>query len=403
MREGINKWLGCPLPREYRQGLNTELMRTAYWPVLLVGALVILFEAALIFTMRTNWQSITDYNHSRGYFTLYIVLLVLTVLAMGACLILRGWLQKHPAAFLRLCFFYALGICLWGSYLTAYSRGPGMDTTVFIYVVMGVAAVVSLQPWQAILLFGVNQVAFALFLNLLTPGIPGAGGAVINSLIATLLGTLIASILYRSRASNYYNTVVITRQNEKIQMINAQLSALVMTDELTGAYNRRYLDEVLPDQVEEARRAGEELAVMMMDIDHFKQYNDIYGHAEGDVCLRKICEIIQKTLLGTEAVFVRYGGEEFLLFLCGPAPLRPQETAQKIRQNIARARIEHEGNKLGVVTISIGVCVSPPGDSRVFSQLVNAADAAMYKAKNEGRNRVCLWQQPGGPLVHAPL
>ncbi|MDL2253244.1 GGDEF domain-containing protein [Ruminococcaceae bacterium OttesenSCG-928-I18] len=393
MQINVSQWLGCPLSKEEKEGFYSEVLRTLYWPTMFVGILILLFEAVMILTTLVRPQWIAELPYRRVYFALYVFLFLVTFVFMAALLALRDRLQNHPRIFVHICQAYAFFICLWGSFLSAFSGG---DTAVFTYVVMGVAVMIVLQPWQAALLLGVNQCLFYLLLYLFSQGGSLASGKVINSLIATLLAVLIASILYRNKAVNYQNTLTITQQNEKIRVINNQLRSLVLADELTGAYNRRFLEEILPEKLEDARRAGEEVAVFMMDIDRFKQYNDIYGHVQGDACLVSVADIIHRTALSEESYFVRYGGEEFVLFLQGEPLPRCRELAEKIRKNIARCRLDHTGCPTGYVTVSIGVCFSGVSDTRDIHELVHCADEAMYFAKKAGRNQVCFYEQDAG-------
>lgn len=272
------------------------------------------------------------------------------------------------------------------------------DITVLLYTVPGVAIVIAMRPWQAIVVFVANLAFFFIVVFYYAPPEMDVYSSIVNSLITTFLGILISAILYRGKATAYYNRVTIIQQNEKIQIINDQLRDLVLFDNLTGAYNRRYFDEVLPERLEDDCHAGLTITVMMLDIDRFKQYNDIYGHPEGDNCLRSIAEIVRSSTLSEDVAFIRYGGEEFILYLAGPDAERVLEVAENIRRNIARARIEHSGSPSGHVTISIGVAICPPGEKADLPELVRGADQALYTAKNSGRNKVALYD-PAEPAA----
>lgn len=391
MGERLKNWIDCPLPREHWAGLDRDLVRTGYWPTLLVGVAVLVFEAGMMITTALRPGSLGASPSRMVYFSLYLFLFVATLVCMGLAIALRKRYDAQPKIFLRISIAYGFLICLWGSFISAYAHRLTADITVLIYTVLGVAIVVTMRPWQALILFLANLAFFYGFAFAFAPDGMDVYSSVTNSLIVTLLGVLISAILYRNKAGSYFNRVTIVQQNEKIRIINDQLRDLVLFDNLTGAYNRRYFGEVLPERMEDDRHAGLPLAVMMLDIDHFKQYNDIYGHPQGDVCLVTIADIVRSSTLSEEAAFIRYGGEEFLLYLAGADEERALEVAESIRRNIARTRIEHEGGPLGYVTISIGVATSGGEESTPLQELVQGADQALYAAKNAGRNRVVLF------------
>jgi diguanylate cyclase (GGDEF)-like protein len=157
-------------------------------------------------------------------------------------------------------------------------------------------------------------------------------------------------------------------------------------DQLTGLFNRRYLDETLVREVSRAKRTNAPLGVIMLDIDHFKQFNDSFGHEAGDLVLRHLGEFLQ-TQVRREDMACRYGGEEFTLILPGASLSATRERAEALRQGMQRLRLRYGDQDLGTVTISLGVAVYP--DHGVSPETVlQAADAALYAAKHAGRNRV---------------
>jgi diguanylate cyclase (GGDEF)-like protein len=159
-------------------------------------------------------------------------------------------------------------------------------------------------------------------------------------------------------------------------------------DSLTNLFNRRYLEEVLEQALQRARRTHLPLGVMMIDVDHFKRINDSLGHAAGDMVLRELARFLQTTVRG-EDVVCRYGGEEFALVL-PDAPLEiVEQRAANICQAVRGLRLVYNGHELNALTISIGVAAYPiHGPSS--EMLIRSADDALYAAKRAGRNQVCL-------------
>lgn len=155
-------------------------------------------------------------------------------------------------------------------------------------------------------------------------------------------------------------------------------------DDLTGLHNRRYFNERLVDEVDRAKRYGNEMCLLMADIDFFKQINDTYGHPVGDEVLRKIGEILRGKLRKTDIV-ARYGGEEFAIILLNTNKTKAVEIAEELRSAIAQAAMPMDQGK---VTMSFGVSAFGEG-THTFEGLISAADKALYQAKTLGRDRVC--------------
>lgn len=161
-----------------------------------------------------------------------------------------------------------------------------------------------------------------------------------------------------------------------------------MVDGLTGLHNRRWLDEVLPRQINRARISGEMLSVGMIDIDHFKNFNDNYGHQEGDAVLIALAECLRTGLRPTD-FSARYGGEEFTIVLPQTSGEDALIAANRIREIVSSLElVSSEDVKLPQVTVSIGIAELNTAHQSMTS-LVKAADRALYSAKNSGRNRAC--------------
>ena len=189
---------------------------------------------------------------------------------------------------------------------------------------------------------------------------------------------------------------------ERVKLI-AFLENLSITDALTGIANRRHFEWRLSEEIERARRYKYPLSTLMLDLDHFKQVNDNYGHQIGDIVLQQVAQRLRRILRRTDFL-ARYGGEEFIVL----APQTPADRAlilaERLRQVIAESPIPVADNLQIHITISIGVAVFP-NHAQNESELVRAADAALYKAKQMGRNRVCMFEpelvKGGGKNVRA--
>lgn len=162
-----------------------------------------------------------------------------------------------------------------------------------------------------------------------------------------------------------------------------------LSDPLTGLGNRGALESALEHQWQMAQRYDQDLAVLMIDIDHFKRINDTYGHDTGDYVLKQVAQTIKATTRQTDLVF-RYGGEEFLVLLNKTTPLGSTITAERIRENIEGMQLSDSQKTPFTISASIGGCHLRPGIDK--QTLVKEADRALYKAKEAGRNRVEFYQ-----------
>ena len=183
----------------------------------------------------------------------------------------------------------------------------------------------------------------------------------------------------------------VQQRTQALEEVNHQLEVLSVTDALTRLANRRRFDAVWLDEWQRALRQATPLAVIMLDVDHFKAYNDHYGHQQGDECLRRVGEVLLTTLRRAGELVARYGGEEFVVVLPGTSVIHAMAVAESIRANIQAAGIAHAHSGVAaVVTVSLGVAVGIPTQGDARDALVHAADAALYRAKDQGRNRVVL-------------
>lgn len=169
------------------------------------------------------------------------------------------------------------------------------------------------------------------------------------------------------------------------------IAELAQRDPLTGTRNRRVFDEQLEQTWRQAASGGRTMAVLLIDIDHFKAYNDYYGHQAGDQALRHVAQTVQKLVRRPEDILTRYGGEEFAAILYEVNAEQAREIAERARSAVAELNIEHRASRTCPrVTISIGVAVVVPSADRSPCGAVQLADQALYEAKVQGRNRVEL-------------
>ncbi|TFH86306.1 diguanylate cyclase [Billgrantia azerbaijanica] len=182
---------------------------------------------------------------------------------------------------------------------------------------------------------------------------------------------------------------------DALEVANRQLEALSVTEPLTGLANRRGFDTVLAAEWQRAMRRETSIGVAMADIDTFKRYNDRYGHLAGDDCLRKVAAALRQSVRQRDLV-ARYGGEEIVLILPGADEATTRQAAERARAAVAALEIRHVDSVAGVVTVSVGVASMIPATGLGPDRLLALADAALYRAKAEGRNRVCVAEASAG-------
>ncbi|MFZ5828007.1 MAG: sensor domain-containing diguanylate cyclase [Bacillota bacterium] len=186
----------------------------------------------------------------------------------------------------------------------------------------------------------------------------------------------------------YKEVTEVKRKEAALQEANERLRELTVTDDLTGLGNRRLCDQRLREEWLRIRRTGDPLTVILLDVDHFKQINDTYGHTTGDLALQSVSAALKQSIRETDFAF-RYGGEEFLIML-PDTPLREAEpVAERLRQAVETIVVQAGGERLRV-TVSLGAAACEGGARGEYHDLINRADAALYRAKEAGRNQVCL-------------
>lgn len=172
---------------------------------------------------------------------------------------------------------------------------------------------------------------------------------------------------------------------------NYKLEKLSLFDALTGIANRRNFDQTLEKEWKLAIKEQGVISVIMLDIDFFKQYNDTYGHLQGDACLKEIAAALVECVNKETYFAARYGGEEFVIVLSNADKERAMEVAEKVRDKIESLKIEHQNSKVSkYVTVSLGVNTVHPIKHSNMVEFLSGADEALYKAKQSGRNKACL-------------
>ena len=184
---------------------------------------------------------------------------------------------------------------------------------------------------------------------------------------------------------------MLKRTETALQKANQQLQQLATMDGLTQIANRRRLDTWISREWRRLAREKAPLSVIMCDIDHFKQYNDTYGHQSGDDCLKRVAKAIANTARRSADLAARYGGEEFLIALPNTTEDGALQVAREVQEAVQELKLPHANSPVSpFVTLSMGIATAVPDANQTHGQLIAAADRALYEAKKKGRNRI-VW------------
>ena len=198
--------------------------------------------------------------------------------------------------------------------------------------------------------------------------------------LASDYGKLLKQLRMVTKISDWTAVSLNTSMHDLLDMVHV--------DVMTGVYNRKFLEDNMERIIKSLIRREGNLGMMMIDVDHFKKYNDTYGHSQGDVCLKAIAEAIEQSLFRPDDFVVRYGGEEFVVVMPDADETAARVVANRVIDNVRQLGIPHEKNKAAAhVTISVGVTVANVAIMQNIEEYVKRADEALYYSKNTGRDR----------------
>ncbi len=178
---------------------------------------------------------------------------------------------------------------------------------------------------------------------------------------------------------------------KELKIVNAKLKKQVNIDGLTGLANRRYLDKYLNIEISKAIKNNHPIAIIMCDVDHFKKFNDQYGHLLGDDCLKAVANTLSDVCQRKSDLVARYGGEEFAIVLPNTNIEDAKSVAESMRKNVEGIEITDESNNKRKITISLGVYSDNPNHTESIEILLYKADSALYNAKKDGRNKTLVF------------
>lgn len=285
-------------------------------------------------------------------------------------------------------FLCVVGICLLGSV------APSPDEVRYFFLAgVNIIAINLVMPLRFQHAVAFTAASIAAYLFMAFSGYAGVDPWAVIDIVFLYSAAAVASLIvtYRNGVTDrraFLASEKINAQATALALANEELQRLLKLDALTGVYNRRYLDQSLKTRGEIAIADRAYLGVLMVDVDHFKIYNDRLGHRAGDDCLRAIARAIVANVRGGEDIVTRYGGEEFAVLVPGLSLDDTRALGERIRAAIERLEIPHPRAGDAKVTVSVGVAAGVPETAEALDRLINVADVALYRSKHLGRNRV---------------
>lgn len=319
-------------------------------------------------------------------FNIEIAIRVLVLVPISAGLAYVAWAPRFRERYLAVLLRTAPAFYLVSMMLAAQVAGEGRITVLLFPALSLIAAglLIGALFWQAMFFSALIILAYvngAMYFGL-APGV-----AANHVLLLLMVWSAMAVVAYGTES-----------MNRRVFLEQAALSSMATVDGLTGLANRRAFDQHLARTWRQGQREQRPLAVMLVDIDHFKSFNDIHGHQAGDDALRDVAGAIAGEVRRPMDLAARYGGEEFAVIACDLGADDAAQLAEAIRRGVEGLAIPHRGSPSGRVTASIGVALVTPAGDRRAEGMVQLADEALYKAKSSGRNRVVVHASEYGDL-----
>ncbi|MBN1379273.1 MAG: GGDEF domain-containing protein [Gammaproteobacteria bacterium] len=341
------------------------------------------------------WQSINK-DHALYWFSVAISVVLIRIMIY---LIYKNSDQERESIAWRYAF-------LFGAYLSAglicaaavlfFPQLSDAQKMVFTVLVLGIVSgalpvlATDLKSYTIYLLLNIMPLAL---MNLANPDIAiKLIGAVTLIFIGMLMlaaylfnRALLDSMIYRYRSEHLADRLKVA--NKRLSAANQELEQISTIDELTGTYNRRFFNQRFDEIWADHARQNQSLAALMIDVDHFKDYNDFFGHLQGDLCLKRIASEINAVVHRPRDFVARFGGEEFIMLLPTTELKGAKEIAERIHERIKQLQIPHKvKGSLNQVTVSIGGTTILPSSEYNSEKFLQRVDRALYQAKHQGRN-----------------
>ena len=393
----IKEFFYIRVRQDISEEFNLYNLKTNFSRGKLVAAATLVIEILIIISSLIFKKGVRN-EKDVYYYIMYMIFVVVVAFFLIALI----KMSEHPKLGIAATFItysFTAFMLAWNMVISL------LDGNIVTYVIalMAISIIALLKPMARLIIYISVHVIYCIFLFIINNSSDSIFVAMINTTIAMAVSWLAGYIVYKSHAGSFSSQKEVEEQSTKLEVLNAELEDLnaelnaankkleylSQTDGLTGIYNRRMFDEISNSFWEECRECRSGLAVIMIDIDHFKLFNDTYGHQKGDECLKAIVSKIKETI-PSGSVLARYGGEEFAILVENGSMSGALGLAEEIRAKVSGLKIPHENSPIKpYVTLSLGVYCASPGDNTI-EEFIGFADKALYKAKQGGRDRVAV-------------
>ncbi|MBW7572386.1 sensor domain-containing diguanylate cyclase [Caproiciproducens faecalis] len=349
---------------------------------------LVLEAAAILFSCMVKRDTLLR-EPQRYYLLMYAVMIASMTVFLLFFRQFEKNIDRNRRAIWTTGILFAGFILLWCAGITLLDQLTSGQIIVFTVAVICVAVVPFYSP---VTLFFIYLGTEGVFL-LLLPAFQKSEGFLfnnsLNSASYVVLSWAIAHMMYKNKIYEFHNGKIIREKNEELQRINGQLTLanqtlekLAVTDGLTNVYNRSYFDRTVRREWNRCQRGRAPIALIMIDIDYFKEFNDHYGHPAGDRCVRQIAGVLASCVRRSSDSVTRYGGDEFAVLLPCMESDQVSLVAHKIKEEIKNLAIPHRHSPGGpVVSVSVGAYTVVPDSGIALSEFINIADKALYEAK----------------------
>jgi len=344
----------------------------------------LIVEPATITAVDYSWRIGIIYAHGA-------MLPVISLIVIAAYSIKKRGMESSTAGRL-VPVIGAFSYLIFGVVVCAIDQAVTESISPYLNASMAIAFLFILRPSISVLIYSSSYLIFFLILPFNQPDSSLLLSVYVNGLTATALAFGLSLVLWRSNGLNLSQKrkieeqkLMLEQQTSELEIKNEELKKLARVDMLTGLYNRMSFTEAVKQEIARARRTGEESCLILLDIDNFKQANDLFGHPLGDLVLKKLAQVIGDQLRDTD-VLARFGGDEFSILLPATAFDGGIQVAEKIRQAIEDIVLPVK-NDYFQVTASIGLLSLAAADM-TFDEAYHRADEMLYRGKNNGGNRV---------------
>ncbi|MFQ7551376.1 MAG: GGDEF domain-containing protein [Blautia marasmi] len=387
LKEKLHSLIRFPYEEKYRDQLELEMVSLNYRSERTIAFFMLVMQLFLILVFTLRPGSIFYSFRRLGYVIAYAVM----ALGLLVLLSLHRRAKNNWRLHFKLCAAFGILLSLWVCSISYLDALGDLSIVVYCSFLPMMAAFLILPPYILSILF-IFTCILTNILVLRTPyGQENVFSTLVNSIFICLLSIVYSYRMYHARLTGIYDKIIIDQKNQQLEAANEKLDRLSMTDTLTTLGNRRYLEESVNSPLEKYGVHMGSLAVLLLDIDFFKQYNDRYGHQQGDVCLKTVASVLSSFSKQEDFQAVRYGGEEFVLVTTGLSAEEIMAKAEQIRMSVASTQISAPQKINTSVTVSIGVSYHASWKPGLLETAIEEADRALYRAKQNGRNKTILF------------